>query len=138
MLLVSCSPAAETGINVAPIPTESPNIGAVVYAQECASCHGANLEGQADWQSSNEDGSLRSPPHDETGHTWHHPDSYILNRVLNGTADLSPDLQATSNMPAYKDKLTDAEIQAVIDFIKQSWPEEIQQMQAERTAQADQ
>ena len=42
------------------------------YQEYCASCHGVNLEGQSNWRSRNEDGTLPAPPHDETGHTWHH------------------------------------------------------------------
>ena len=41
------------------------------YQEYCASCHGVNLEGQANWRSRNQDGTLPAPPHDETGHTWH-------------------------------------------------------------------
>ncbi|WP_370644306.1 c-type cytochrome [Ruegeria sp. SCSIO 43209] len=35
--------------------------GAVLYAENCASCHGANLEGQQDWQTPDPDGVLRAP-----------------------------------------------------------------------------
>ena len=44
-------------------------IGHDNYQEYCASCHGANLEGQANWPSRNEDGTLLAPTHDETGHT---------------------------------------------------------------------
>ena len=46
--------------------------GAQIYAAACASCHGADLEGQPNWRFRNADGRLPAPPHDETGHTWHH------------------------------------------------------------------
>ncbi|MCB1335497.1 MAG: c-type cytochrome, partial [Roseivivax sp.] len=32
--------------------------GAAVYAEACASCHGANLEGQPEWRSPGPDGRL--------------------------------------------------------------------------------
>lgn len=48
------------------------------YSQHCAACHGASLEGQPDWQSLNEDGVLPAPPHDATGHTWHHDDDLLF------------------------------------------------------------
>ena len=54
------------------------SLGKQVYAQNCASCHGVALEGQANWQQRDADGYLPAPPHDETGHTWHHPDSYLF------------------------------------------------------------
>ena len=48
--------------------------GEALYAKHCASCHGANLEGQPDWKKRLANGRLPAPPHDMTGHTWHHPD----------------------------------------------------------------
>ena len=46
------------------------DLGRAVYADNCASCHGVALEGQANWQQRDADGYLPAPPHDETGHTW--------------------------------------------------------------------
>ncbi|HAJ84004.1 MAG TPA: cytochrome C, partial [Rhodobacteraceae bacterium] len=33
-------------------------VGRSLYGGNCASCHGANLEGQPNWQSANKDGVL--------------------------------------------------------------------------------
>ena len=54
------------------------NAGKLVYGTNCAGCHGAKLEGQANWQIRSADGYLPAPPHDETGHTWHHPDKMLF------------------------------------------------------------
>lgn len=108
--------------------------GADLYALHCAACHGANLEGQPDWKIPNPDGTFRAPPHDETGHTWHHGDTYLRERIRYGTATLPPDLQAVSNMPAYDGVLSDADVEAVLLFIKSRWPDNIQSLQTERTA----
>ena len=108
-------------------------LGATVYAANCANCHGANLEGQAEWKTPNEDGTWKAPPHDESGHTWHHPDDYLLDRIYNGTEGLDAAMQADSNMPAYKDMLTDEEITAVLEFIKSQWPDDIKAAQAARS-----
>src|SRR6516165_7158925 len=40
--------------------------GKVVYAQQCAPCHGANLEGQPNWRERLPNGRLPGPPHDAT------------------------------------------------------------------------
>src|SRR5690606_41977383 len=40
--------------------------GRQVYADQCASCHGANLEGQPDWRSPPPSGRLPAPPHDRS------------------------------------------------------------------------
>ncbi|MGB1249090.1 MAG: c-type cytochrome [Candidatus Promineifilaceae bacterium] len=108
-------------------------MGATVYAANCANCHGVNLEGQTEWKTPNEDGTWKAPPHDETGHTWHHPDDYILDRIYNGTEGLDASMQSDSNMPAYKDMLTDEEIKAVLDFIKSQWPDDIKAAQSARS-----
>lgn len=103
--------------------------GAKVYAVACASCHGADLEGQPDWQVRKEDGRLPAPPHDESGHTWHHADKLLFEITKFGPAALvSGDYQ--SDMIPFEDSLTDEEIWASIAFIKSQWPEAIRQRQA--------
>ena len=70
---------------------ESPSLvarGTVVYAQHCASCHGAKLEGQPDWRKRLPNGRLPAPPHDTTGHTWHHSDKQLFGMTKNGTSGL--------------------------------------------------
>jgi S-disulfanyl-L-cysteine oxidoreductase SoxD len=119
-----------------PMPTLDPDavaLGQQVYAQYCAACHGANLEGEADWQSQNEDRSFRAPPHDADGHTWHHSDEVLVEAIQLGGARLPDNIGGTSNMPAYDDILTDEEILAVLAYIKRSWPDNIRQIQWEAT-----
>ena len=105
--------------------------GQKTYTTYCASCHGVNLEGQPDWQQANPDGSLRAPPHDETGHTWHHGDAALIESIKLGGARL-PANGGLSAMPAYNEILTDPEITAVLDYIKSTWPDDIVAMQQSR------
>ncbi|GHB47959.1 hypothetical protein GCM10007094_41600 [Pseudovibrio japonicus] len=100
--------------------------GADVYAQNCAPCHGANLEGEPDWKTAKSDGSLPAPPHDETGHTWHHDDDLLFRITKFGTAKAAGLDDLNSNMPAFEDTLSDQEIIAVLSWIKAQWPEEMQ------------
>lgn len=102
--------------------------GAALYAEHCASCHGARLEGQPNWKRRLADGSYPAPPHDETGHTWHHPDSLLFAIVKRGGADAAPS-SSPSRMPAFGEKLSDGDIWMVVDFIKSRWPEEIRREQ---------
>ena len=132
IVLIGCGPtdpptAESTGIG--PQPQQIAVSGEEIYQTQCASCHGVNLEGEADWRAGNEDGSFRAPPHDETGHTWHHPDEYLIDRIKNGTNALDAGAKALSNMPAYDGILTDEEINDVLDFIKESWPDDIRAQQ---------
>ena len=100
-------------------------LGANVYEANCASCHGADLEGQANWRSPGEDGRLPAPPHDETGHTWHHDSDTLFQLTKYGVSTLINDPDYASNMPIYDGVLSDEEIIAVISYIKSTWSEEI-------------
>lgn len=108
--------------------------GEAVYTIHCASCHGANLEGEADWQLQNEDGTFRAPPHDDSGHTWHHADKQLVETIMLGGGRLPANIGGTSNMPAFGEVLSEAEIAAVLAYIKSTWPEDIRQIQWEMTA----
>jgi mono/diheme cytochrome c family protein len=101
--------------------------GKAIYAQHCASCHGANLEGQPNWRERLSNGRLPAPPHDATGHTWHHADKQLFEMVKNGTAAIVPGYE--TDMPAYKGVLTDGEIWAVLSFIESTWPADIRARQ---------
>lgn len=113
--------------------------GKEIYASHCASCHGANLEGQANWRQRLPNGRLPAPPHDETGHTWHHPDAVLIDITKNG---LVPEKTAPkgyeSDMPAFGKVLSDEEIVAVLAYIKSSWPAEALEMQKTVTMQQHQ
>lgn len=109
--------------------------GRAIYAAECASCHGADLEGQPDWRVRLPTGRLPAPPHDASGHTWHHPDKALFAITRDGVAALAPK-GYESDMPAFGPKLSDAEIWAVIAYIKSRWPAEIRERQARLSQQA--
>lgn len=114
--------------------------GKELYTEQCASCHGANLEGQPNWQSANEDGVLPAPPHNERGHTWHHDNALLFQYTkLGGKATLAArgmnDFK--SGMPAFGDTLSDDEIWNILAFIRSTWPDRIQEIQAMRNRPHD-
>lgn len=110
--------------------------GKAIYANNCAACHGESLQGQPNWRERMSNGRLPAPPHDKTGHTWHHPDGMLVDMVKNG---LVPGKTAppgyVSDMPAYRDILSDQEIIAVLAYIKSTWPPKVLQAQKEVTLQ---
>jgi len=108
--------------------------GEALYAEACASCHGANLEGAANWREPGPDGRYPAPPHDETGHTWHHSDRLLFEITKKGTAAIVGD-GYQSNMPGFGDTYSDAEIRDILAYIKSTWPDEQRTVQAEITAQ---
>jgi len=99
------------------------SLGTTVYTENCASCHGANLGGQANWRIRKPDGRLPAPPHDETGHTWHHPDEQLFEITKSGVAAIVPGYE--SDMPAFESVLSDEEIWAVLSYIGSTWSPEI-------------
>ena len=104
--------------------------GRALYLERCASCHGVNLEGQPDWMVRKPDGKLPAPPHDASGHTWHHSDEQLLRIVRDGLATIAPGYK--TDMPAFGGDLTDAQIIAILDYVKSTWPEREREFQAAR------
>lgn len=112
--------------------------GRAIYVAQCAACHGARLEGQADWRTRGADGLLPAPPHDASGHTWHHPDETLFRITKFGVAQIIGDPTYKSAMPAYGDRLSDEEIVAVLSWIKAQWPPSVRQQHDQMNAQATQ
>jgi mono/diheme cytochrome c family protein len=110
-------------------------LGKEVYAAQCASCHGVNLEGQLNWKDGPINGPMPAPPHDATGHTWHHADALLFDIVKRGgQASSRPTYQ--NAMPAFGSTLSDEEIWAVLAYIKSIWPADIQVAQEQVNQQA--
>ncbi|WP_128000980.1 c-type cytochrome [Piscinibacter defluvii] len=97
-------------------------LGQRVYAAQCAACHGARLEGQPAWRERGPDGMLPAPPHDASGHTWHHPDEVLFRITKHGVAKAANLKDYVSAMPAYEGGLSDEEIVAALSWIKAQWP----------------
>ncbi|WP_234984263.1 c-type cytochrome [Roseivivax jejudonensis] len=117
-------PAGAGEVRLAPDDAAIVAAGADIYAAECASCHGAALEGQPDWRAPGPDGLRPAPPHDASGHTWHHDDATLFTLTKHGLAGLMED-PPSSGMPAFDGLLTDDEIVAVLSYIKSTWPAEV-------------
>jgi mono/diheme cytochrome c family protein len=96
-------------------------LGGKVYAQFCGTCHGARLEGQPNWRIRLPSGRLPAPPHDDTGHTWHHPDQVLFDITKHGLVPPHAPRGYQSDMPGYSSVLADHQIWAVLAFIKSRW-----------------
>ncbi|MGH1463749.1 MAG: c-type cytochrome [Cognatishimia sp.] len=105
--------------------------GRGLYQEYCATCHGTDLRGQENWRERDAQGMLPAPPHDETGHTWHHADLLLFQITKFGSsAVVGGGYQ--SNMPGFADQLADAEILDVLAFIKSTWPQRVIEVQNSR------
>jgi mono/diheme cytochrome c family protein len=114
-----------------PVTADQLRLGQEVYATNCASCHGANLEGQPDWKRRLDTGRMPAPPHDETGHTWHHADRALFTITKLGIGAIVPGYE--SDMPVFGDVLSDAEIAAALAYIKSTWSDRQRVSQEGRT-----
>jgi mono/diheme cytochrome c family protein len=108
-------------------------LGELVYAENCATCHGAagvgaNPEAPLE---RDDNGLLSAPPHDATGHTWHHPDWQLIQIIHEGSS--YADFQ--SEMPGFDRTLTDEEIEAALAYIKTLWGDDQREFQATVSAQ---
>ena len=124
-------PGVMTGAD--PADQELVALGQTVYGDACASCHGVDLEGAPNWRNRNADGTFPAPPHDQTGHTWHHPDRFLFDYTKLGGGGMDiPGFK--SAMGGFQGILKDREIWAVLAFIKSRWPERVLQRQRRITA----
>jgi len=89
--------------------------GGKLFAKNCAVCHGAQAQGHAQWRVKKADGNFHPPPLNGTGHTWHHRQEWLIAFVQNG----SP----VRTMPAWKNKLTQHQIESILAWAQSLWPE---------------
>ncbi len=100
--------------------------GQSLYADHCAWCHGASLQGGLYWQTPLKDGSIPPPPLNATSQAWQRSDAVLMRTISDGR-----NAGKLSAMPAYGDLLQPEEIRALVEFIKSTWGtnERIQQQQ---------
>lgn len=135
LLLASCGPP-DPPYRLRADDAEVQALGRKVYTNHCAGCHGARLEGQPNWRLRDAAGRLPAPPHDASGHTWHHPDEVLFRITKHGVAKAANLKDYDSAMPAYEGVLTDAEIVAVLSWIKSQWPADVRRQHDEVNAAA--
>lgn len=128
VLLLGCR---ATPVGEQPVRPPLIEQGEVLYQANCQRCHGGATGGQM---------MDIPPPHNANGHTWHHPDCQLQETILNGSGEMgemmrdmmgaSPD---TPRMPAFQGELSEAEIEAILAYIKPWWTEEQRDVQARMT-----
>lgn len=101
--------------------------GLAVYTQHCVQCHGAQLQGQPNWRARDAAGLLPAPPHDRSGHTWHHTGEVLFNITKHGPQRYAG-ADYKSAMPAYAGVLSDEDIVAVLSYIKATWPPDVRKL----------
>ncbi len=115
---------------------EHVDAGQALYAEHCASCHGTSLQGQPDWRTRSPDGTLRAPPHDDSGHTWHHDDQMLFEYTSKGgqaIMDASGVSGFRSAMPGFSNTLSSLQINQILAFIKSRWGDRAAEVQRQRS-----
>ena len=127
-LLCACGDSAQRAD-----PTNATQVasGRAIYATHCASCHGANLEGERDWRTRKPNGRMPAPPHDDSGHTWHHGDDVLFGITKLGLQPPYAPAGYVSDMPAFEKTLGDQQIYDVLAYIKSRWSARAQAAQAQ-------
>jgi mono/diheme cytochrome c family protein len=64
---------------------------------------------------------MPAPPHDESGHTWHHPPQVLFGITKFGFVPPFAPAGYESDMPAFAGTLSDDEIRAVLAYIESHW-----------------
>lgn len=129
MLIISPATVQAQKTNADPNNKQQVSRGALVYKKFCSLCHGANLEGDPNWRIRNDNGKLPAPPHDETGHTWHHADELLFGIIKFGLIPPYGPANYKTDMPAWGSTLSDEDIWAVLAYIKRQWPAETREAQ---------
>ena len=129
LLLAACSRTGDSGVHLTTDDASVLASGQQLYAARCAACHGAQLQGQPHWRERDARGRLPAPPHDASGHTWHHPDQVLFDITKYGVAKAAKLKDYDSAMPAFEGVLSDAQIVAVLSWIKSTWPPRIRDLQ---------
>lgn len=126
--VTACNIASEKSTKSPDTPTISSLLlqnsinGESIYIVYCAECHGLNGEGENPEDLFNGD---VAPPHDNTGHTWHHDDDLLIEIVTQGGI--------SDRMPAFGDQLIAEQIETVLTYIKTLWTDEQRSYQNEVT-----
>ncbi len=97
--------------------------GAKVHAALCQPCHGDRYGKGA---------VGRAHPHNEWGHTWHHPDAQLKEWILHGKPG-----PGFSVMPGFT-HLTEDDVEAILVLIKTWWTAEQREIQADISGRYDQ
>ena len=100
------APAFPTTYATSPVPYAVPAVarGAARFAQECASCHGAQARGDGPAAK-----SLAKPPANLALHGAHHPPGNLYWWIAKGIAG--------SPMPAFAPRLSDVELWELVEYL---------------------
>ena len=127
LLIVACGkkePPVTTAQQIAqtlrtgrPFSTASLLRGVKLYQENCAQCHGPDAQGHPDWANPK---VIAAPPLDGNGNVWKRRKQDLIAIIKNGA-----NRQGQPVMPAWKDRLSDQDIEDIIDWFQALWPADV-------------
>lgn len=95
--------------------------GKEIFEDNCVICHGVAAVGLSkDWKESDENGNFPAPPLNGSAHAWHHSPVSLMRTINEGGVKLG------GRMPGFKDRLSQDEKEAVLVYIHDLWPADVQ------------
>lgn len=99
-------------------------LGRTLYRVHCSYCHGTDREGHEDWRPGTPMTAGISPALDERSPIVDRADRQIFEWIKYGGQPFLP-AGARSQMPAFEFNLTEAQIWAIVAYLKNRWPEDV-------------
>lgn len=103
-------------------------LGHSLYDQHCAFCHGPELAGKPGWDGDFPTGGRPPLPLDGSGAIARLRDRDLFDVTKFGGQPFSPPTYR-NDMPGFEGRLADADIWAIVAFVKSRWPEEAREKQ---------
>ena len=105
-------------------------LGHSLYDQHCAFCHGPDLAGKPGWDGDYPKGGRPPLPLDGSGPIARLGDRDLFDIAKFGGQPFSPPTYK-NDMPDFEGRLADADLWAIIAFMKSRWPDEVREQQRE-------
>lgn len=125
-VLAACSDEARTGSVPAATARSSPfdpailQLGGTRYREHCAQCHGPDGQGHPDWQTPSDGTFTAAPPLNDTGKVKSRTKQELTATIKRGVRKDGVDI-----MPAWDQRLTDVEIDAIIAWFQSLWSPDV-------------
>ncbi|OGI53608.1 MAG: hypothetical protein A3D32_04475 [Candidatus Muproteobacteria bacterium RIFCSPHIGHO2_02_FULL_60_13] len=97
--------------------TENLFRGVRLFHEHCAQCHGPEAQGHPDWRNPK---VVAAPPLNGTGNEWKRRKQDMIAVIKNGAKRNGEPV-----MPAWKGRLTDREIEDIINWYQALWPADV-------------
>lgn len=106
------------------LSAEQTALGGRLFQADCASCHGAQAQGHPGWQvPGGGPVTVAASPLNGTGDAWKRSRQQFIYTIEHG-ARLK---DGTQVMPAWKDRLSTAQIRYIVAWFQSLWPPQVYQ-----------